>query len=324
MPGSEWAVEFRRRRFAQLSDAYDQSPDRVDLEEVLRHRAGERPHVIAFLDEFRATGDLEKLRGSLDTWSKTAGTYFGFKGPNGQMYLNQLTKDGQALEVAAQLAQWFQPPSSEQQASQSIDELAALTADLRQQGSAAQLGRAPFLLSWMWWVQEPKRWVPIWPSRENPLVQLGFAKSGYAADQQGQRYLDYLNVCRELGPDEVTEQVLSWYWGNLSAVGLDPTACERCGLALRLPREPGGDDSGYEQNLQNVGVVLADLNRIGKALGDQVSAALGWPVRSGTPGPFWHPEAAASGETAGSAGSLTRAGCPRPICCWWSSPNASR
>jgi 5-methylcytosine-specific restriction enzyme B len=291
MPDGGWEVEFRRRRFAQVKAAYDQSPDRVDEEQVERHRAVERQKVIAFLNAFKANGDLEALRHSLDSWSKTTGTHFGFKGPNGQMYLNQLTNDGEAVGVGARLAQWLPPPASEQQASRWIDELAAVTADLRKQGSAAALGRAPFLLSWIWWVQEPTRWVPIWPSRENPLVQLGFMKSGYSADQQGQRYLDYLYVCRELGPDQITEQVLSWYGSNLSAVGLDPTACERCAMALQLPREPGAEGSGYGENLQNIGVVLADLKRIGKALMEDVSAAIGHPVRSGTPEPFWHPEA---------------------------------
>ena len=91
MPDSDWEVEFRRRRFAQLRAAYDQSSDRVDEEQVERHRAIESPKVIAFLDAFKANGELEELRYSLDSWSKTTGTYFGFKGPNGQMYLNQLT-----------------------------------------------------------------------------------------------------------------------------------------------------------------------------------------------------------------------------------------
>jgi len=155
------------------------------------------------------------------------------------MYLNQLIKDGEAADAGTRLAQWLPPPASEQQASRWIDELAALTADLRKQGSAAAVGRAPFLLSWIWWIQEPTRWIPIWPSRENPLVQLGFVKSGYTVDEQGRRYLDYLNACQELGPDQISERVLSWYWNNLSAVGLDPTACERCAMALQLPREPG-------------------------------------------------------------------------------------
>ena len=195
--------------------------------------------MISFLDAFKANGDLEELRYSLDSWSKTTGTYFGFKGPNGQMYLNQLTNDGEAMGVGARLAQWLPPPASEQQASRWIDELAALTADLRKQGSAAAIGRAPFLLSWIWWIQEPTRWVPIWPSRENPLVQLGFAKSGYAADEQGQRYLDYLYACRELGPDQVTERVLSWYWeqpfrcrsrsDSLRAVRHGPSVATRAG-----------------------------------------------------------------------------------------------
>jgi len=70
MPDSEWEVEFRRRRFAQLRAAYDQSPDRVDEEQIEQHRSIERPKVIAFLDAFRENGDLEELRYSLDSWSK--------------------------------------------------------------------------------------------------------------------------------------------------------------------------------------------------------------------------------------------------------------
>ena len=287
MPDSGWEAEFRRRRFAQLRTAYDQSPDRIDEEQVEQHRVKERPKVTAFLNTFTENGNLEELRYSLDSWSRTAGTHFGFKGPNGQMYLNQLIRDGEAIGFGARLASWLPPPASEQQASRRIDELAALTADLRKQGSSAAVGRAPFLLSWIWWIQEPARWVPLWPSRENPLVQLGFAKPGYPADQQGQRYLDYLDVCRELGRDQTSERVLSWYGSNPSAVGLDPTACERCATALQLPREPETEGSGYQQNLQNIGVVLADLNRIGKALREDISAALGQPVRSGTPEPFW-------------------------------------
>ena len=101
MPDSGWEVEFRRRRFAQLRAVYDQSSDRVDEEQVERHRATERPKAVAFLNAFKANGDLEELRHSLDSWSKTTGRHFGFKGPNGQMYLNQLTKDGEAIGIGA-------------------------------------------------------------------------------------------------------------------------------------------------------------------------------------------------------------------------------
>lgn len=290
MPDAVWEIEFRRRRFAQLKEAFELSPDRIDWKQLEQQRAVERLKVIAFLDAFKVSGDLEELRRSLDSWSKTTGKQFGFQGPNGQMYLNQLTKDGAAYGLAARLAGWLEPPAEEKEAALRIDELAAVTAEMRKQGSAAQVGRAPFLLSWLWWIQDPTGWMSIWPSRENQLVQLGFERSGYPNDRQGERYLDYLQVCRQLGPDQVSEQVLSWFGRNPSVVGLDPTACERCAMAMQLPREPGDDNSAYEQNKQNIGVVLADLNRIGKALADDIAAALGRPVRSSTTGPFWNPE----------------------------------
>jgi 5-methylcytosine-specific restriction protein B len=289
VPDADWEAEFRRRRFAQLKEAFELSPDRVDGQQLEQHRAVERAKVIAFLDAFKANGDLEELPRSLDSWSKTTGKRFGFQGANGQMYLNQLTKDGAAFGFATRLTEWLEPPTSEQEAATRINELAAMTAEMRKQGSAAQVGRAPLLLSWLWWIQEPTRWMSIWPGRENQLVQLGF-EQGYPNDQQGERYLDYLGACRELGPDLVSELVLSWFGNNPAAVGLDPTASERCAMSLQLPREPDGD-TAYAQSKQNIGVVLADLGRIGKVLADDIAAALGRPVRSSTPSPYWKPEA---------------------------------
>jgi len=184
MPDADWEADFRRRRFAQLKEAFELSPNRVDGQQLEQHRAVERAKVIFFLGAFKASGDLEILRHSLDSWSKTTGKGFGFQGANGQMYLNQLSKDGAAFGFAARLTEWLEPPTSEQEAAIRINELAAMTAEMRKQGSAAQVGRAPFLLSWLWWIQEPTRWMSIWPSRENQLVQLGF-EQGYPNDQQG-------------------------------------------------------------------------------------------------------------------------------------------
>ena len=104
MATASWETEFRRQRFQQLTTAYERSDEWGAEEEAERYRAAERPAATAFLSAFSETGDLEELRRSLDSWSKTGGSYFGFKGPNGQMYLNQLPKDGQAAGIAARLA----------------------------------------------------------------------------------------------------------------------------------------------------------------------------------------------------------------------------
>ena len=80
---------------------------------------------------------------------------------------------------------------------------------------------------------------------------------------QGQRYLDYLETCRDLGAARLTEQVLSWFAQTPYAVGLDPSVA-RCAKTLELPREPEDTRPGYEQNLRNIGVVLADLKRLAR------------------------------------------------------------
>jgi hypothetical protein len=73
MSDGRWEVEFRRKRLAQLRAAYEQSPDRADLEQVSRHRAVVQPKVLAFLDAFRANGDLDELRCLLDSWGRPPG-----------------------------------------------------------------------------------------------------------------------------------------------------------------------------------------------------------------------------------------------------------
>jgi hypothetical protein len=135
VPDADWEAEFRRRRFAQLKEAFELSPDRVDGQQLEQHRAVERAKVIAFLDAFKANGDLEELPRSLDSWSKTTGKRFGFQGANGQMYLNQLTKDGAAFGFATRLTEWLEPPTSEQEAATRINELAAMTAEMRKQAA---------------------------------------------------------------------------------------------------------------------------------------------------------------------------------------------
>lgn len=284
----EWEIGFRRERFAQIEQAYLADPDRVTVEVVASGRAHELPTVRGFIADFRQSPDLVALRLKLDTWSKTAGKeLFGFSGMNGQMFLNQLTNDG-LPEVTPLLATWIAPPADDTAAAAAIDELSAFTWELRQKGSNAAVGRVAYLLSWFWWIQAPERWSPLWVSRERALIDLGWLRSNYDREHQGQRYLDATAAWKTLGTDGVTEQVLAWLDRNPAGIGLDPTSMRRCALALELPREPG-DGPAYENNRSNVGVVLADLARVGKMLEEDVARVLDREVTSRAPGPFWVP-----------------------------------
>ena len=81
------------------------------------------------------------------------------------------------------------------------------------------------------------------------------------------------------------------------------------------------EGSGYQQNLQNIGVVLADLNRIGKALGGRYFRRTWPPGAIGYAGDLSGVlRPVASEETAGFGGSRTWGIFRRPICCWSSSP----
>ena len=56
-----------------------------------------RPEVERILDVFRSGGSAEDLRADLDHWSRSARNW-GFAGPNGAMFLNQLVNDSDAHE----------------------------------------------------------------------------------------------------------------------------------------------------------------------------------------------------------------------------------
>ncbi len=216
---------------------------------------------------------------------------FGFNGPNGMMYLNQLVNDGDAAEAVAVLIPALAVPQSDDEAAAAIKSLVSYTEKLREGGSAAAVGRAAFLLSWFWWLQDSVRWPALWPSAENALISLKFVGGSYPSTAQAERYLTFRDECAEFGPWPVVEQVLAWFHDHQEAVGLDPTGPARCASVFDHPREPtDGDPALYNSSKAAISVVLADVDRVGRALRDDVALALGRSVKVSTPSEYWVPE----------------------------------
>lgn len=283
-------LEFRRRRFEQLEAAYSAADDDAYPESLDVERSKERPEALEILERFRSARDLDAFRYEMDVWSKRS-MWFGFKGPNGQMFLNQLVSGGDSAEIVNLLLELLAPPGDVHAAEVSVDRLAAHTVDLRKHGSPAQVGRVPFLLSWLWWLQEPEKWATLWPSVERSLIDLGFMGSSYTEAQQGARYADYVMATTDLGPTDVVERVFGWLDEHRGAPGLDPTLLERCVWAGELSREPGdADPAGYEANRSNVRVILADLHRFGRSMAEPISEALDRNIKVRVPSEFWAPE----------------------------------
>lgn len=283
--------ELRRVRFEQLNAAWLASADHRDPAEVFEQRKALGAEALGlvrgFLDE---SIDPVTFREGIDRWSRGK-PLMGFAGPAGSMVLNQLIKDGIDLAVAPLLRRVLPVPRDVAEGVTRINELTDFIQVLREHGSAVQLARGPFFLSWMWSLQDPETWRPVWPAAETALQELAFLPK--YTETQGDRLSNYVQVLTLLGDEPlVVEDVLSWY-GKGRAVGLDPTLPQRCGLAMELPRDLDETSptaaEGWHRNELNIRIGLTELNRVARSLQEDVAKAIGLPIQVNVPPQFWVP-----------------------------------
>ena len=284
-------LSLRQDRMASFVAAWEQSPRRRNVDEVMAERKSLGPPAVELLRQFLSE-DVEApaFRDGMDAWSRGK-PVFGFGGPAGSMFLNQLVNDGGESGTEAYLRRLLPPPVDIGEASARVDDLAAFVQELRQSGSAAAVGRCPFFLTWFWSLQEPQ-WRPMWPSCDSALQKLAWTTPW--PETQGQRLEEYDQVLRSLSEDVLrSEEVLTWLGSNDLPVGLDPTLPRRCERANHLPSAlpAEGTDAdgvlGYDENLQNVRIGVAEMSRIGRRLAPLVSEEIGHPVTTTVPPEYW-------------------------------------
>jgi 5-methylcytosine-specific restriction enzyme B len=257
----EW--EFRLRRYEQLRA---QVSDRLEAAIGETHQARElgRAEVERILDVFRSGGPAEGLRADLDHWSRSARNW-GFAGPNGAMFLNQLVNDSDAEEIEGLLRRAIDPPRSDEAAAELMDEFDAHVAQLRSQGSSAALGRVAPLLSWFWWVTEPDRWPMLWASNWTFCNRNGFGLERTTSWELYSLYRDHM-VC--FGPFREVEQVVSCIEEH-SEYGLDITTCDRLAIVAATNSPAAGAEAFAEAQR-----TLELLREMAKTLGKAGVAAL--------------------------------------------------
>jgi 5-methylcytosine-specific restriction protein B len=286
-------LDLRRERMSGFIEAWRALPGRRDLKRLLDQRSSLGVEALDLTHQFIAgTLDLTGFRDGIGSWARGK-PIFGFSGPAGAMFLNQLVSDGADRGSELLLRRLLAPPSDVGAATVAIDELASFTEDLRAAGSAAQVGRVPFFLSWFWSLQDTE-WRPMWPSADNALQKLGWADT--SSDSQGRRFADYDLTLRNLSQEVlVNEEVLSWLGTDDFPVGFDTTLLTRCARALELPRVKPTENAakaerhGYEENLRNIRSALSEMTRLGKHFAAAVAEELGWPVTISVPSEFWVP-----------------------------------
>ena len=294
----EYATDSIRRRAEPSSRSAGWAPRRVgtsprrrDVAEVMAERKNLSPPILELLGQFlSADVDAPAFRDGIDAWSHGK-PVFGFGGPAGSMFLNQVVNDGTDGGAETYLRRLLPQPADIKEASTRVDELAAFVEELRQSGSAAAVGRCPFFLTWFWSLQEPS-WRPMWPSCDKVLQRLAWTTSW--PETQGERLEEYDQVLRSLSQDVLlTEEILTWLGSNDLPVGFDPTLPRRCERASQLPSSlpaEGADAAqvmGYDENLQNVRAGLAEMSRVGRRLAGLVVEEIGHPVTTTVPSEYW-------------------------------------
>ena len=115
----EWS--FRIRRYEQLKEAFaDEVAEAMASAQAERESA--RPELDGIISAFKESLDLQAFRAGMDQWARGK-PWYGFGGPNGAMFLNQLINDSEPAEITPVLVGALTPPGNEKAAANQIEAL---------------------------------------------------------------------------------------------------------------------------------------------------------------------------------------------------------
>ena len=275
----EWS--FRIRRYEQLKEAFaDEVAEAMVSAQFERESA--RPELDEIIGAFKGSLNLEEFRAGMDQWSRGK-KWYGFSGPNGQMFLNQLIRDSEPDQITPLLVGALTAPESDAAAIRQVEAMVSHVELLRQGGSAAAVGRVNALLSWFWWLDGPDEWPVSWTSASDALQKLGFLPEGMPPADQ---YLLYREHFKRFGPSLEVEQTLASV-SKAPLLGLDVTAVDRCQRIAELAREPAEDDGTYDLNRRNVAVLVQMARHMARPLAEVLKECLGAEQKHSWAGEFW-------------------------------------
>src|SRR4051812_11976750 len=127
----------------------------AEIAQVEAARVERRAEALDLLHAFWSTGDVAAFTTAMEQWCRRPGA--SFVGPNGQMFLKQLVGAGASGESSELLAEVLQVPEDNAGAAAKFTRLLTFIEKVRQGGHPAP-ARTPFLLSYIWALQEPDRW----------------------------------------------------------------------------------------------------------------------------------------------------------------------
>ena len=163
-------------------------------EQIVANRVSSQKRELVELDRF-LTGEigLSEYRTGFDERSRDKDHAFGFGGPSGAMVLNQLDLHADPDATARMLREVLEAPTTQADALERASHLVAFFEQQRQKHGLAATklssGRAVTLLSYLWHVQQPKRW-PAWYGRVRDELE-SWALLAPSPERSPAQYIEY-------------------------------------------------------------------------------------------------------------------------------------
>lgn len=273
----EW--EFRIRRYEQVRAQFENDIEAANVEsESLR--ASARPELDEIIEAYRLSRDAEAFRVGIDSWSRGK-PYFGFAGPNGAMFLNQIVKDGSPERARHFIDLAVTAPVDDVAAEAAMDELSSYVLELREQGSSAAVGRVGSFFSWFWWLDGPDEWTHNWTSARKALKAFGFIVDEGTQWEQYRAFRDHI---MHFGPRDEVGRVL--LLANSSGrYGLDVTVGDRLKRVAQAPRKDDGPD--FDLSVRTIETLRWMMRTIRDAVIPVAESVLGDPVRGWISPDWW-------------------------------------
>lgn len=172
-------------------------------EELDRRRTEVIPEVLMVLQNYLYSKvQLDEFKTQIDSINKR-NRLWGFKGINGQMFFNIMTKTGAAggktVELENLLKRSLPLPSSPEQATQVLEEFAQFTRSLAEyvedRRGAPKTGSINFFLSYFWQIQSPAQYPVYYTSMINILQEYNLWSP---SEGIGESYLSFYRLNHEL------------------------------------------------------------------------------------------------------------------------------
>jgi len=271
--------EFRQRWFEAHERRYEDDADFVAMgEEHDGDFVASAAEAMPIVQDFARHKDPTRFRAELQEWSLKP-TTLAFNGTNGMMMVNQLVERSPDPVAFAELfTDVAAVPASLDDAVEKMGRLVSHVEHIRT-GAHPGPGRVPFLLSYLWALQQPEVWPVLWASGERFVEYLTGEST---PPEPAARYERFVRIVRDLDrPPIRVLRVASW-WTERRPVLLDPVLADRAQFAYKITDQ---DPADLERNAR---ALVAVAKYIGGELLETLSKASGRSLQEHRPGWLWN------------------------------------